>query len=154
MDEGCIGDLTVLEAQASGLAGMIVWGCHRDSAELLQIGFPVFSYGTCPVGPIRLELREAAALQSAQIGTFEVGRADVAFADEDGVSFVAEARAEEVVAAAQKIRETERRQAETIRAGKTLREQLQFGEYLSKRESDPGYTFRKHLRRLGGAIEE
>src|SRR5215475_6238816 len=29
-DEGCIGDLTALEAKASGLAGIIVWGCHRD----------------------------------------------------------------------------------------------------------------------------
>src|SRR4030066_2271700 len=29
-DEGCIGDLTTLEARASGLAGIIVWGYHRD----------------------------------------------------------------------------------------------------------------------------
>ncbi|MFZ5898949.1 MAG: RraA family protein [Bacillota bacterium] len=34
LDEGCVGDLTVLEAMACGLAGMVVWGCHRDSEEL------------------------------------------------------------------------------------------------------------------------
>src|SRR2546423_10701359 len=33
-DEGCIGDLIALEAKTTGLAGMAVWGTHRDTAEL------------------------------------------------------------------------------------------------------------------------
>jgi 4-hydroxy-4-methyl-2-oxoglutarate aldolase len=57
LDEGCIGDLTVLEAKACRLAGMILRGCHRDTAELVEIGFPVFSYGTYPAGPQRLDPR-------------------------------------------------------------------------------------------------
>ena len=26
----------------------MVWGLHRDTAELTQIALPVFSYGRCP----------------------------------------------------------------------------------------------------------
>ena len=49
--EGCIGDLTALEAQAMGLGGIAVWGFHRDTLQLIEIGFPVFSYGSYPAGP-------------------------------------------------------------------------------------------------------
>src|SRR3954467_7000284 len=36
--EGCIGDLTVLEARAAKLAGMVLGGTHHDTAELERIG--------------------------------------------------------------------------------------------------------------------
>lgn len=154
VDEACIGDLTALEARAVGLAGIVVWGCHRDTAELIEIGFPVFTYGSCPAGPARLDPRQSNALTSAHFGEVEVGRKDFVFADDDGVLFVAEQRLEEVLATARAIWEREREQAEAISAGKTLREQLQFQQYLAKKSADPTYTFRKHLRNLGGAIEE
>jgi 4-hydroxy-4-methyl-2-oxoglutarate aldolase len=37
--------------------------------------------------------------------------------------------------------------------GETLRQQTAFDEYLTRR-ADPSYSFREHLRRVGGAIEE
>jgi hypothetical protein len=103
---------------------------------------------------VRLDPREPEALDSARFGSFEVTRSDAVFADDDGVIFVPLARADDLLAAARSIREVERRQAEAVRSGRTLRDQLQFAEYLSRRAEDPAYTFRKHLRRIGGEIEE
>ncbi len=153
-DEACIGDLTVLEAQASGVAGIVVWGCHRDTVELRRIGFPVFSYGTCPAGPERLDPRDPDALSTAHFGAFTVTNEDITFADADGVLFIPGQHVENVLSMALSIAQTERQQAQHIQAGNKLREQLRFDEYLARRATDATYTFRQHLRSIGGAIEE
>ena len=153
-DEACIGDLTALEAQARGLAGILVWGLHRDTADLERIGFPVFSTGRWPGGPQRLDPQTPQALERARCGEFTVTRDDVVFADDDGAVFVPVGQAAAVLEAAQALWRTERRQAEEILSGKRLHEQLQFDDYLAKRTADPSYSFRQHLRAIGGAIEE
>jgi 4-hydroxy-4-methyl-2-oxoglutarate aldolase len=153
-DEACVGDLIVLEAKLAGVAGMVVWGLHRDTQELLEIGLPIFSLGECPTGPLRLDPQEASALVSACVGSWTLGTDDVAMGDADGVLFLPMARAEEVATRARSICETERGQAEKMRQGTSLREQLQFSDFLARRSSTPAVTFRQHLRRIGGAIEE
>ena len=154
LDEGCIGDLTALEAEHCGLAGIIVWGAHRDTPELRRIRLPIFSYGTCPSGPQRLDSRDSSALRSARFGNFLIEPGDVVFADDDGCVFVGVERVDEMLAIARDIWERERRQAEEIKSGRSLREQLQLARYLEKRAADPSYTFREHLRKISGAIEE
>jgi len=154
LDEGCIGDLTALEAEHCGLAGIIVWGVHRDTPELQQIRLPIFTYGVCPSGPQRLDARDSSALDSARFGNFLVEPDDVVFADDDGCLFTGAERADELLRVAREIWQRERRQAEEIKSGRSLREQLQFARYLQKRATDPSYTFREHLRKISGAIEE
>ena len=154
LDEGCIGDLTALEGQHCGLAGIVVWGAHRDTPELRTIGFPIFSYGTSSCGPHRLDARDPLALHSARFGSFEVKPDDAVFADDDGCLFIEARHTAELLAVAQEIWERERKQAEAINAGRSLRDQLEFASYLEKRATDPDYSFRKHLREISGSIEE
>jgi 4-hydroxy-4-methyl-2-oxoglutarate aldolase len=154
LDESCAGDLVALEAQEAGLAGIVIWGLHRDTADIQAIGLPVFSLGTIPTGPQRLDERLSDALETATVGDWTVTREDLVLGDDDGVLFVPAARAEDVFALAETIRDTERRQAERIRAGVSLRSQVQFDTYLARRQETPSMSFREHLRAVGGAIEE
>ena len=153
-DEACIGDLTALEARASGIGGMVVWGFHRDTVELIEIGFPVFSYGALSSGPRRLDPQEPDALVSARFGPLTVTRNGAVFADDDGVLFAPFQHVEQLLETAREIWQTERRQAEAIAQGNTLSDQLRFADYLARRTADPPYSFRQHLRAIGGAIEE
>lgn len=153
-DESCIGDLTVLEARAWRLSGFIVRGLIRDTSELVPIGFPVFSYGSLPAGPRRLDERGPLDLISAEWDGFTVDNSDLVLADDDGVLFVSSSKIDEILKVAKSIHRVERSQAEKIRAGKKLWEQLDFDGYLAKRETDASYSLRKHLRDRGGAVEE
>lgn len=154
LDESCVGDLMALEAQAAGLDGIVIWGLHRDTADLRAIGLSVFSLGATPAGPMRLDVRPPDALESAVVGDWIVSRADMVLGDDDGVLFVPAASAGDIFTLAEKIRDTERRQAEHARAGVSLRSQVQFDTYLAQRQQTPSLSFRDHLRAVGGAIEE
>jgi regulator of RNase E activity RraA len=154
LDEACIGDLVVLETASAGLQGVVVWGLHRDTADIEAIGLPVFSLGAIPTGPLRLDPRPADALDRAVVGEWTVGRQDLVLADDDGVLFLPADGAAELFDRAERIRDTERHQAERIRGGESLRAQLQFAALLLRRAEEPSFTFRHHLRTIGGAIEE
>ena len=153
LDESCVGDLVVLEAHGAGLGGIVIWGLHRDTAEIRAIGLPVFSLGSIPTGPRRLDPRPDGALERATVGDWTVDGEDLVFADDDGVLFVPAAAAEDVFTLAETIRKTEGRQAELMLGGASLRSQVQFDAYLAKRHKTPSLTFRDHLRGVGGAVE-
>jgi 4-hydroxy-4-methyl-2-oxoglutarate aldolase len=153
LDESCVGDLVVLEAHAAGLDGIVIWGLHRDTSDIRAIGLPVISLGAIPTGPQRLDLRPDGALERATVGDWTVDREDLVLADDDGVLFVPLAVAADVFTLAETIRDTEARQAERMRRGISLRNQVQFDTYLAERQKTPSLTFRDHLREVGGAIE-
>lgn len=153
LDEACIGDIVVLEAKAAGIGGIVVWGLHRDSRELSEIGFPVFSLGALPSGPQRLHARPADIFARAVVGPHVITAADFVVADANGVLFLAEENLQTVVAAAVAYRETEAGQLKAMKAGRSFRSQTRFSEYLARRKREPGYGFRQHLKETEAAGE-
>ena len=144
-DEACFGDLAAYEARTQGLAGVVIWGVHRDESDLRAIGVPVFSYGTYPLGMQRVHDAPDDPFARAGLGEHTAARGDIVFADDDGVLVVAAERARDVLDAAEDISASEAFQVEKIRGGTPLREQLQFDRYLSEKKKDPTlYARRAH----------
>jgi len=153
-DEGCVGDLTALEVRAHGGIGMLIWGAHRDTGDLLRMGFPVWSLGAFPAGPTRVEPRAPDALTAAHVANHRVELGDWVYADDDGAVFVRGLVRSEVEDVASGIVAQERGQAQRAQAGASIGEQLDFAGFLRQRDADPSLTFRQHLRRRDAAIEE
>jgi regulator of RNase E activity RraA len=151
-DEACVGDLMVLEALTAGMSGMVVWGRHRDTLQLRQIGLPLHSLGAFPFGPRRVP-PAGGAMAYAVLGGTAVAPGDYVFGDDDGILVFAADRLDEVVEAALDVQSTESAQAERMRAGTTLRTQLDFAAYRAAQALDPTLTLRAHLTARGAAIE-
>lgn len=151
-DEACLGDLMVLEAERAGFAGIVVWGRHRDTAQLREIGLPLHTTGAYSAGPRRVP-PAGPPMRSAFLDGIAVSDDDLVVADDDGVLFLGPERRQEVLDVAARIVETESAQAERMRAGENLRSQLDFAGYLAGRAIDPTLSLRRHLAERGGAIE-
>jgi regulator of RNase E activity RraA len=151
-DEACVGDLMLLEAAEAGMSGVVVWGRHRDTAQLREIGLPLFSRGPHPFGPRRVP-PAGTAMRSAFLDGVHVGPEHWILADDDGVLVIGPERREELLEAARRIQEVEGAQSDRMRAGASLRDQLDFARYRRMQAADPTLTLRRYLAETGGAIE-
>jgi 4-hydroxy-4-methyl-2-oxoglutarate aldolase len=112
---GAVGELIVLQAQARGVAGMLVDVAVRDIAELKEIGLPIWARfvrvrGTKKADPGRLDVPVVVGGSTIRLG-------DVVVMDDDGVVVVAAERVEEVAEAARAREEKESRLRPRLRAG-------------------------------------
>jgi 4-hydroxy-4-methyl-2-oxoglutarate aldolase len=109
-----MGENMVHEALYSGLAGIVTDGCIRDSAELLEIGLPVFSRGISVVPPLN---RYAVAELDGPVvlGGATVCPGDIVHADADGVVVVNKAFVADIERHVAELAELEARQERAIR---------------------------------------
>jgi len=98
-DAGYWGGLMSASAVARQLGGLAIDGCVRDSAELLELGFPVFCRGTCIRGTTKGTLGRVN--HPIIFGEVVVHPGDLVLGDDDGLVIVARSEIEEVLKASQ-----------------------------------------------------
>lgn len=120
-DQTCalMGAIMINACKALKLAGVVIDAAVRDSLELRELGFPVFSAGTNPNGPTKFV--PGRINWPVSVGGVAVRPGDLVVGDADGVVVVEREKAESLLALARKKVGDETARIDGIRAGKDLR---------------------------------
>jgi 4-hydroxy-4-methyl-2-oxoglutarate aldolase len=95
---GYWGGLMATSALALKVGGLAIDGCVRDSAEIVEMGFPVFCSGTCMRGTVKANLGRIN--HPIVFGDVMVEPGDLVLGDDDGLVIVARGDLETVLEAA------------------------------------------------------
>jgi 4-hydroxy-4-methyl-2-oxoglutarate aldolase len=124
-DYGYFGDLMAISAFARKVGGLCIEGCIRDSAEIIETGFPVFSKGFC----IRGTAKGTLGLMNypTVFGGITVNPGDLIVGDDDGLILVRREDAAEVLKKAEErvVKETDK--AKVLASGVSSVEFNKFG---------------------------
>ncbi|MBY9006222.1 MAG: 4-carboxy-4-hydroxy-2-oxoadipate aldolase/oxaloacetate decarboxylase, partial [Candidatus Lokiarchaeota archaeon] len=85
-DYGYWGDLMSVQAKAKNLGGLAIDGCIRDSEEIIEMGFPIFSRGASIRGTIKSTL--GLINYPINFGGTVVNPGDLILGDDDGMVVV------------------------------------------------------------------
>ena len=114
-DGGYWGGLMGTSGQARRLGGLAIDGCVRDSAELIQMGFPIFCRGFAIRGTAKSVL--GLINHPTVFGGVIVHPGDLILGDDDGLVVVARAECERVLEKSLERKRAEEKKAEQLRAG-------------------------------------
>jgi len=115
LDNAIIGELMAARARQRGIAGIVIWGAIRDSAELGAGSYPVYAAGVTHRGPYKNGPGEINV--PVVIGGMPVNPGDIIVGDADGLVAVPQDQAEHVLASAKSILEKETASMKQILAG-------------------------------------
>jgi RraA family protein len=101
LENAIIGELMATYAKQRGIAGIIIWGAIRDSAEIAAASFPIYAAGVTHRGPYRNGPGEINV--PVVIAQMPVQPGDIMVGDADGLVAVPQKDAERVLASAKAI---------------------------------------------------
>jgi len=112
-----MGTIMMNACRQVGIAGVVIDGAVRDSVEIDEMGFPVFSVGTNPNGPTKLASGRIG--HPVSVGGVAVRPGDLVIGDADGVVVVEREKVQTLLQAAAKKVEDEAARIEAIKNGNT-----------------------------------
>lgn len=112
-----MGTIMITACQQLGIAGVVIDGAVRDSNELAEMNYPVFSVGTNPNGPTKNVPGRIG--HPISIGGVTVRPGDFIVADCDGVVAIEKEKLESLLPLAQKKVDDEASRIAAIKTGKT-----------------------------------
>lgn len=128
---GHLGDIMALAAKVRGLGGIIIDGGCRDSQDIIEIGFPVFSRSLNPGGTVK----ETVGKTNIPIvcGGICVNPSDIVCGDADGVVVIKKEDASAVYERAAQLAKKEENIRKMLQAGKTTLEIYGFDKLLEEK---------------------
>ncbi|MGZ5179877.1 MAG: RraA family protein [Ramlibacter sp.] len=112
-----MGTIMMTACKQLGLAGVVIDGAVRDSLEIDEMDYPVFSFGTNPNGPTKNVPGRIG--HPVSIGGVTVRSGDLVVADADGVVVIERERVEGLLPLARKKVDDESARIAAIRQGNT-----------------------------------
>ena len=120
-DRNCalMGSIMLNACKKLGLGGMVLDAAHRDTEELLALGFPVYSVGANPNGPTKYV--PGRINWPISCGGVAVSPGDLVVGDADGVVIIEREKAESMLELAIKKVADEQQRIADILSGKGIR---------------------------------
>jgi 4-hydroxy-4-methyl-2-oxoglutarate aldolase len=114
-----MGSIMINACKKLGLGGVVLDASHRDTEELLELGFPVYSVGANPNGPTKYI--PGRINWPISCGDVAINPGDLIVGDADGVVVVEREKAESLLGLAAAKVADERQRIADILSGKALR---------------------------------